>query len=46
MVHLLERHDNDTFTALMNKFLPQWQLRRKRTERATGASDLELLKLQ
>ena len=28
LVHLLERHHNDTFVALMNKFLPQWRLRR------------------
>jgi predicted metal-dependent hydrolase len=25
LVHLLERHHNDTFTGLMNEFLPQWQ---------------------
>lgn len=28
LVHLLERHHNDAFVALMNKFLPQWRLRR------------------
>jgi predicted metal-dependent hydrolase len=28
MVHLLERRHGDTFIALMNKFLPQWKLRR------------------
>lgn len=28
LVHLLERHHNDTFRAYMNKFLPQWQLHR------------------
>jgi predicted metal-dependent hydrolase len=28
LVHFLERHHNDTFTALMNKFLPQWRSRR------------------
>lgn len=28
LVHLLERHHNDTFITLMNKFLPQWRLRR------------------
>jgi len=28
MVHLSERHHNDNFTALMNKYLPQWKLRR------------------
>ena len=28
LVHLLERHHNDTFTALMNQFLPQWRSRR------------------
>lgn len=28
MVHLLERHHNDKFTAFMNQFLPQWRSRR------------------
>ncbi|MGH7794477.1 MAG: M48 family metallopeptidase [Candidatus Binatia bacterium] len=28
LVHLRERHHNDNFTALMNKFLPQWKMRR------------------
>jgi len=28
LVHLRERHHNETFTALMNKFLPQWKSRR------------------
>ncbi len=28
MAHLLERHHNDSFAALMNRFLPQWKLRR------------------
>jgi hypothetical protein len=28
MVHLLERHHNDRFTGLMDKFLPQWRLLR------------------
>jgi predicted metal-dependent hydrolase len=28
LIHLLERHHNDKFTALMNKFLPQWKVRR------------------
>jgi predicted metal-dependent hydrolase len=28
LIHLLERHHNDTFTVLMNKFLPQWRSRR------------------
>lgn len=28
LVHLLERHHNDTFNSLMNKFLPQWRSRR------------------
>lgn len=28
MIHLLERHHNDTFRAYMNKFLPQWRLHR------------------
>ncbi|MEI7869880.1 MAG: SprT family zinc-dependent metalloprotease [Candidatus Methylumidiphilus sp.] len=28
LVHLLERHHNDRFTALMDKFMPQWRLYR------------------
>jgi predicted metal-dependent hydrolase len=29
MVHLLERHHNDQFIELMNKFMPQWRLHRE-----------------
>lgn len=29
LVHLLERHHNDQFTALMNEHLPQWRQFRK-----------------
>ena len=29
MVHLMERHHNERFRQLMNKFMPQWQLHRK-----------------
>jgi predicted metal-dependent hydrolase len=29
MVHLLERHHNDHFAQLMNKFMPQWKLHRE-----------------
>jgi len=28
LVHLLERHHNDHFIALMDKFMPQWRLYR------------------
>jgi predicted metal-dependent hydrolase len=28
LVHLLERHHNDKFLALMNEYLPQWRSRR------------------
>lgn len=28
LAHLLERHHNETFIAIMTKFLPQWRLRR------------------
>jgi len=28
LIHLRERHHNDNFTALVNRFLPQWKLRR------------------
>ncbi|HMS40591.1 MAG TPA: SprT family zinc-dependent metalloprotease [Pyrinomonadaceae bacterium] len=29
LVHLLERHHNDRFTSLMNKFLPTWRFSQK-----------------
>ena len=28
LTHLLERHHNDRFVAIMNKHLPQWRLYR------------------
>ena len=28
MVHILERHHNDRFVALMDTFIPQWRSRR------------------
>ena len=28
LVHLLERHHNDRFAALMDQYLPDWRLRR------------------
>jgi len=34
MVHLLERHHNDYFTELMNKFMPQWRLHREELNRS------------
>lgn len=34
MVHLLERHHNDHFTELMNKFMPQWRLHREGLNRS------------
>ncbi|SRR5260221_3202810 len=34
MVHVLERHHNDRFTAYMNKFMPQWSLYREELNRA------------
>ncbi|MBN1454057.1 MAG: M48 family metallopeptidase [Anaerolineales bacterium] len=33
MVHLLERQHNDRFRALMNQFLPQWQIIREELNR-------------
>ena len=33
MVHLLERHHNDHFAELMNKFMPQWRLYREELNR-------------
>ena len=34
MVHLLERHHNDQFTVLMDRFLPSWRLCRDELNRA------------
>lgn len=34
MVHLLERHHNDRFTELMNRFMPQWRLHREELNRS------------
>ncbi len=34
MVHLLERHHNDRFKALMDQFLPQWRLYRDELNQA------------
>jgi len=39
MVHLLERHHNDRFRALMNRFLPQWQLVREELNRESLAHE-------
>lgn len=40
MVHLLERHHNDLFAELMNKFMPQWKLYREELNRsALGHED-------
>ncbi|MBI5251778.1 MAG: M48 family metallopeptidase [Desulfomonile tiedjei] len=33
MVHLLERHHNDRFAALMDNFMPQWRLHREELNR-------------
>ena len=33
LVHLLERHHNDNFVNLMNKFMPQWRLHRAELNR-------------
>jgi len=33
MVHLLERHHNEQFTALMDKFMPNWRLHRDELNR-------------
>ncbi len=35
MMHLLERHHNDHFTELMNKFMPQWKLHREELNRSS-----------
>jgi len=34
MMHLLERHHNDKFLALMNKFMPSWELHRSELNHA------------
>jgi predicted metal-dependent hydrolase len=34
MVHLLERHHNERFLELMNKFMPQWRTSREELNRA------------
>ena len=34
MVHLLERHHNDRFAELMNRFMPQWRLHREELNRS------------
>ncbi len=34
MVHLLERHHNDRFTAYMDKFMPHWRVYREELNRA------------
>jgi predicted metal-dependent hydrolase len=39
MIHLMERHHNDCFTALMNKYLPQWRLCRSELNRAPLAHE-------
>ncbi|MCA9445194.1 MAG: M48 family metallopeptidase [Candidatus Omnitrophica bacterium] len=42
LVHLLERHHNDNFTALMNKFYPHWRSCREELNRAPlGHADWE-----
>ena len=39
LVHLLERHHNDRFTALMDRFLPQWRSCRDELNRAPLAHE-------
>jgi predicted metal-dependent hydrolase len=39
MIHLLERHHNDRFTSLMDKYLPQWRLCRAELNRAPLAHE-------
>lgn len=34
MVHLLERHHNERFAELLNKFIPQWQQLREELNRS------------
>lgn len=39
MVHLLQRHHNDRFTTLMDKFLPNWRLHRDELNHAPLAHE-------
>jgi predicted metal-dependent hydrolase len=39
LIHLLERHHNETFNALMNKYLPQWRSRRNELNAAPLAHE-------
>ena len=39
MVHLLERHHNDRFRELMDRFMPQWRLHREELNRAPLAHE-------
>ena len=39
MMHLLERHHNDRFTALIDKHLPQWRLYREELNKAPLAHE-------
>lgn len=39
LVHLLERHHNDRFTALMDKYLPSWRFLREELNRAPLAHE-------
>lgn len=39
MIHLLERYHNDRFRELMDKFMPQWRLRREELNRAPLAHE-------
>lgn len=39
MVHLIERHHNDRFKALMDKFMPDWRTRRDELNRAPLAHE-------
>jgi predicted metal-dependent hydrolase len=39
MVHLLEKHHNDRFKTLMDRFMPQWRLYREALNRAPLAHE-------
>jgi predicted metal-dependent hydrolase len=39
MVHLLERHHNERFKALMDQFMPQWRLYRDKLNQAPLAHE-------
>jgi predicted metal-dependent hydrolase len=40
LVHLIARHHNDHFISIMDKYLPQWRLRRQALNAAPLAQEV------